>query len=117
MMVRRDAMEDVGLLDEGYFMHCEDLGWCMRFRQAGRKILFVPDARMVHDKGHCSKARPIFVEWHKHKGMIRFYRKFFRHQYPGLLMGLVTVGVWARFMAITGCYLMSRLLRKLGLRC
>ncbi len=72
---------------------------------------------MVHDKGHCSKARPIFVEWHKHKGMIRFYRKFFRHQYPGLLMGLVTVGVWARFMAITGCYLMSRLLRKLGLRC
>ncbi|MDD5383772.1 MAG: glycosyltransferase family 2 protein [Gallionella sp.] len=116
MLVRRDALEEVGLLDEGYFMHCEDLDWCMRFRQKGWKILFVPDAKMIHHQGHCSKSRPIFVEWHKHKGMMRFYRKFFRHQYPGLLMGLVVVGVWMRFIVITSYYLMDRLLRKLGLR-
>ena len=116
MLVRRDALESIGLLDEGYFMHCEDLDWCMRFRQKGRKILFVPDARMTHHKGHCSKSRPIFVEWNKHKGMMRFYRKFFRHQYPGVLMGFVASGVWIRFIAITCYYLMDRLLRKLGLR-
>ena len=110
MLARRDALEDVGLLDEGYFMHCEDLDWCMRFRQEGWRILFVPDARMIHHKGHCSKSRPIFVEWNKHKGMIRFYRKFFRHQYPGLLMGLVVVGVWLRFAAIAVYHLLSRLL-------
>ncbi len=117
MMVRRGVMEEIGLLDEGYFMHCEDLDWCMRIRQSGRKILFVPDARIVHDKGHCSKVRPIFVEWHKHKGMMRFYLKFFRHQYPGLLMCAVATGVWMRFTAITFCYLIERLLRKFGLRC
>lgn len=116
MLVRRDALEDVGLLDEGYFMHCEDLDWCMRFRQKGWRILFVPDARMIHHKGHCSKSRPIFVEWNKHKGMIRFYRKFFRHQYPGLLMGLVILGVWARFTVITGLYLAGRVLHSLRLR-
>ncbi len=116
MLVRRDALEEIGLLDEGYFMHCEDLDWCMRFRQKGRKILFVPDARMIHHKGHCSRARPIFVEWNKHKGMVRFYSKFFRHQYPGALMGLVVAGVWLRFIAITSYYLSDRLLRKLGLR-
>jgi dTDP-D-glucose 4,6-dehydratase len=33
----------------------------------------------------------------KHKGMLRFYRKFFCHQYPGVLMGLVVAGVWLRF--------------------
>ena len=110
MLVRRDALEEVGLLDEGYFMHCEDLDWCMRFRQKGWRILFVPDARMIHYKGHCSKSRPIFVEWNKHKGMIRFYRKFFRNQYPGLLMGLVVVGVWLRFAAIAVYYLLDRLL-------
>ncbi len=110
MLVRREALENVGLLDESYFMHCEDLDWCMRFRQRNWKILFVPDARMVHYKGHCSKSRPIFVEWNKHKGMIRFYRKFFRHQYPGLLMGLVVVGVWLRFVAITVYHLSDRLL-------
>lgn len=116
MLVRRDALEEVGLLDEGYFMHCEDLDWCMRFRRKGWKILFVPDARMIHHKGHCSRSRPIFVEWNKHKGMIRFYRKFFRHQYPGLLMGLVIAGVGIRFIAITNYYLIDRLLRKVGLR-
>lgn len=71
---------------------------------------------MIHHKGHCSRSRPIFVEWHKHKGMTRFYRKFFRHQYPGLLMVLVEAGVWMRFIAITSYYLMDRLLRRLGLR-
>lgn len=97
MLVKREALESVGLLDEGYFMHCEDLDWCMRFRQAGWRILFVPDAKVVHYKGACSRSRPIFVEWHKHLGMMRFYKKFFRHQYPGVLMWLVSLGVWLRF--------------------
>jgi len=100
MLVNRAALKDVGLLDEGYFLHCEDLDWCMRFRQRGWKIMFVPDAQVVHHKGTCSKARPIFVEWHKHKGMMRFYGKFFRHQYPGILMWIVAVGVWLRFGAM-----------------
>lgn len=113
MLVRRNALEDVGLLDDGYFMHCEDLDWCMRFRQKGWRILFVPDARMIHHKGHSSKSRPIFVEWHKHKGMIRFYQKFFRHQYPGLLMGLVVIGVWLRFAGITAYYLLGHMLCRL----
>jgi GT2 family glycosyltransferase/nucleoside-diphosphate-sugar epimerase len=117
MLVRRDLLEEIGLFDEGYFMHCEDLDWCMRFRQEEWKILFVPDARMIHHKGHCSKARPIFVEWHKHKGMMRFYHKFFRHQYPGLLMALVVLGVWLRFVSIAGYRLLSwPLSRQTGLR-
>ncbi|MCB1937358.1 MAG: glycosyltransferase family 2 protein [Nitrosomonas sp.] len=98
MLVRREALEAVGGWDEGYFLHCEDLDLCMRFRQNGWKILFVPDAKAVHYQGTCSKARPFFVAWHKHKGMVRFYRKFFGKQYSPILMGLVTCGVWLRFM-------------------
>jgi len=97
MLVRREAMEAVGPWDEGYFLHCEDLDWCLRFRQKGWDILFVPDAPVVHYQGACSRARPLFVEWHKHRGMLRFYRKFFRQRYPGPLMGLVAAGVWLRF--------------------
>jgi GT2 family glycosyltransferase len=107
MLVKRAAMEDVGLWDESYFLHCEDLDWCMRFRQKGWKILFVPDARISHALGACSQSRRVFVEWHKHKGMLRFYRKFFRHQYPGVLMGLVTAGVWLRF-GLAAVYLTAR---------
>ncbi len=102
MLIRREAMDDVGDWDEEYFLHCEDLDLCMRFRQQGWKILFVPQALFIHDQGACSRNRPIFVEWHKHKGMMRFYRKFFRHQYPGLLWPLVVFGVWLRFTLIAG---------------
>ncbi|OAI07108.1 glycosyltransferase family 2 protein [Methylomonas methanica] len=108
MLVKREAIKDVGVWDEDYFLHCEDLDWCMRFRQKGWKIMFVPSAKIVHEQGACSRSRPLFVEWHKHKGMLRFYRKFFRHQYPGVLMGLVTLGVWFRFVLIAGYYTFKR---------
>ena len=115
MLVKRQAVDAVGLWDEGYFLHCEDLDWCMRFRQNGWKILFVPSAHILHALGVSSRSRPIFVEWHKHKGMMRFYRKFFRHQYPGLLMGVVVVGVWLRFSMVMAYYLAKRAGQTLGL--
>lgn len=110
MLVKRKAMEEVGLWDEGYFLHCEDLDWCMRFRRKGWRILFVPGARVIHQWGACSRTRPIFVEWHKHQGMVRFYRKFFRQQYPGALMWLVIAGVWLRFGAVAVYYTARRIL-------
>lgn len=113
MLVKRDAVAEVGLWDEGYFLHCEDLDWCMRFRQDGWKIVFVPNARIYHALGACSQSRRLFVEWHKHKGMIRFYRKFFRHQYSGLLVPLVSVGVWLRFGLVASWLLVQRMKRGL----
>lgn len=99
MFVRRSAVEQVGPLDEDYFLHCEDLDWCMRFKQAGLPVLFVPDVEIVHVKGG-SGGTPVVVEWHKHRGMIRFYRKFFRKRYPWPLLYLVILAVWTRFLLI-----------------
>ena len=106
MFVRRSALAQVGPLDEHYFLHCEDLDWCMRFRQAGYTILFVPDVEITHLKGG-SQAPPLFVEWHKHKGMARFYQQFFRNEYPWVLMLVVIVAVWAR-LALMAPYLFFR---------
>lgn len=114
MLVRLAALEDVGLWDEAYFLHCEDLDLCMRFRQNRWRILFVPDAPVLHHKGHCSQSRPFFVEWHKHKGMRRFYHKFFHHQYPGILMWLVDIGVWLRFALISIYHGLRLVLKRLG---
>ena len=108
MLVSRRALMQVGLLDEGYFLHCEDLDWCMRFRRAGWKIAFVPDAEVIHYKGTCSRSRPIFVEWHKHRGMVRFYGAHFRHQYPFFLRPFVVSAVWARFVLLVCRILVSR---------
>lgn len=115
MLVARQAMAKVGLWDEGYFLHCEDLDWCMRFRENGYRIMFVPKARVVHALGACGRARPVFVEWHKHKGMVRFYRKFFRDRYPGILMGFVVFAVWMRFAASAGYHGVRRAGRALGI--
>ncbi|SFM24890.1 hypothetical protein SAMN05421863_101911 [Nitrosomonas communis] len=116
MLVRREAMEKVGVWDEGYFLHCEDLDWCMRFRQRGWKIIFVPDVQILHYKGVCSQTRPIFVAWHKHRGMIRFYKKFFHDQYPNILMWLVFAGIWMRFAAVVTFHMISYLGSLAGLR-
>ena len=116
MLVRREAMRDVGYWDEGYFLHCEDLDFSMALRGKGWKIMFVPDARIVHDKGGCSRSRPLFVEWHKHRGMMRFYRKFFQHQYPGPLMWLVALGIWLRFGFVATYHSAVLTLRHLGIQ-
>jgi GT2 family glycosyltransferase len=113
MLVHRAAMRGVGHWDEGYFLHCEDLDFSMTLRGRGWKIMFVPDARIIHDKGGCSRSRPLFVEWHKHRGMMRFYRKFFKHQYPALLMWLVALGIWLRFGLVTSYLSVGLILRQL----
>ena len=113
-MIRREVMEQLAYWDAGYFLHCEDLDLSMRVRQKGWKILFVPDAPVIHHQGLCGSTRPIFVEWHKHKGMIRFYRKFFRNQYPSVLMWLVVIGVWTRFTGVALYHTMRHMRRWLG---
>jgi len=114
MMVKREALIQVGHWDEAYFLHCEDLDWCMRMWQGGWKVLFVPSASVFHARGACGKSRPFFVEWHKHRGMVRFYRKFFRSQYSWLLMPLVVIGVWQRFFLVSGYYAGRLALTRMG---
>jgi GT2 family glycosyltransferase len=108
MMVRGAAIAEVGLLDEQYFLHCEDLDWCMRFQQRGWSIIFVPDAKVIHYLSVSTSQWPLSTEWYKHKGMIRFYRKFLRDDYSAPVMYLVVAGVWTRFVVMAGYLLVSR---------
>lgn len=104
MLVKRAAIAAVGLWDEGYFLYCEDLDLCMRFGRAGWRIVFVPQARATHVRRVSARRRPVFVEWHKHRGMVRYYEKFYRDRYPRLLLWLVESGVWLRFGILAAVY-------------
>lgn len=112
MLVKREAIEHIGLWDEDYFLHCEDLDWCMRFVRAGWEILFVPSAPITHAQGVCSTSRPLFVEWHKHKGMTHFYRKFFRASYSLPLLWLVIAAIWGRFGLIAATRFFKNLVQR-----
>jgi len=59
MMVRREVVEQVGLLDEGYRMYCEEIDWCWRIRKAGWGALCVPSAEVIHHAGQSTSQVPI----------------------------------------------------------
>lgn len=76
LMARRAAVEQVGLLDEGFFMYSEELDWCRRFRQAGWRVVYLPEAKIVHHRGKSSDqvvaARHIYFNTSK----VRYFRKY-----------------------------------------
>ncbi len=59
MMVRTTTIAQVGLLDEGYRMYCEEIDWCWRMRRAGWEALCVPTARVVHHAGQSTGRVPV----------------------------------------------------------
>jgi GT2 family glycosyltransferase len=75
LLVRREAADTVGLFDEDFFMFSEETDWLYRFRQAGWKVLFTPDAEFVHVGGATTRQNwgPMFRE--QVRGHVRFLAK------------------------------------------
>ena len=97
MLVRRAAINRVGTLDPSFFLHFEDLDWCLRFERAGLGVLFVPGAVVEHTQGVCSASRPLRTEAAKHRSLVRFLRKNFVGLYPSSFMAVVSALVTLRF--------------------
>ena len=72
--MRATDFHALGGFDEGYFLHVEDIDLCWRARRQGGSVLFQPDARIVH-VGSTSKENPLVVEWHKGRGLVRYFLK------------------------------------------
>lgn len=108
MLVRRAALEQVGPLDEGYFLHCEDLDWCRRFRDAGHGVLFVPHIEVIHHKGVSSRSLPVRVEWHKARGMLRYFARFHGSDHPVPLRWLIVLAIWGRFALLLPVLVLRR---------
>jgi len=99
MLLPRMAFERLGGFDEGYFLHCEDLDLCRRARDAGYKVLLAGNVHVRHVKGGSSAHRPVFVSYHKHRGMWRWFRKFDPDARRPLTRVLVACGIAAHFLA------------------
>jgi N-acetylglucosaminyl-diphospho-decaprenol L-rhamnosyltransferase len=105
MLCRGEAVREVGLLDEGYWLYMEDLDWCHRFWDAGWKVFYEPAGVALHVKGASSgKRRAPKQEIAFHRGMGRFYRRFDAPQSNPLLNAAVYAGIGAKLatsLAIT----------------
>ncbi|MGN6202098.1 MAG: glycosyltransferase family 2 protein [Solirubrobacterales bacterium] len=106
MLCRAEAIHEVGLLDEGYWLYMEDLDWCHRFWDAGWKVFYEPAGVALHVKGGSSaRRRAPRQEIAFHRGMGRFYRRFDAPEHNHLLNAAVYAGVAAKLgvsLAITG---------------
>ncbi len=97
MLVSRELFERVGGFDEGYRLHAEDLDLCRRVREAGATVAIDNTIVATHLRGVSSRSRPIFVEWHKHRGLWRYFRKFDAMHRGPLTRLAVFAMIWGRF--------------------
>lgn len=97
MLCKAEAVREVGLLDEGYWLYMEDLDWCHRFWDAGWKVFYEPAGTALHVKGGSSGARRGFrQEIAFHRGMARFYRRFDGPRHSAVLNATVYAGIAAK---------------------
>lgn len=97
MLLPRALFARIGGFDEGYRLHAEDLDLCRRARQSGGVVAIANEVEVLHVRGVSSRARPLFVEWHKHRGLWRYFRRFEATRRGRLTRAAVFAMIWGRF--------------------
>jgi len=109
-MVPRRLFDEVGLLDEGYFLYSEDVDFCQRVHRAGLKVVYFPQESVVHHIGLSTGTLPNRSVIERHRSMWRYYRKYMR---LGLLLdGPVLAAIAFRCAYTLGANNLRRLLGK-----
>ena len=109
MIIRREVVEQIGYLDEQFFAYQEDADFCFRARQAGWKIVYVPQAQIVHYGGEGGSGVEVYrsiKEWHR--SYFRYYRKHLAKDYFFLVNWLIYAAVYVKL----GFSLLATFLRK-----
>jgi N-acetylglucosaminyl-diphospho-decaprenol L-rhamnosyltransferase len=100
MLIRRAALDEVGLFDEGYWMYMEDLDLCYRFARSGWVVWYEPRATVMHVKaGSSGSPRNPRLNYAFHYGMLRFYRKHYAGHRNPALNAAVYLGIATKFVA------------------
>jgi GT2 family glycosyltransferase len=99
LLVRREVIEQVGLLDEGYYMYCEDTDYCTRVRRAGWQLYYVPTARMTHFHGQSARQVPAAMIAAHGRACVRYFRQHRTSVEAALCWVLVVGGALIRWIA------------------
>lgn len=105
----------IGGMDEQYFLHVEDVDFCLRFAAAGGFVYFTPHVEIVHYKSS-SRANAVRIEYRKTVSMVRYFREHFSKAYPAPFLWLVYLGLWSAFGWLVIRRAVSRSLRLIGVR-
>jgi len=100
MFIRREAFLDTGLLDEDFFMYCEDIDYCHRLNNTGWKIYYVPESNIIHYKGESTKKDNIDYVINFNKSLYLYFKKHFQSKYLGVFKWFILAGVSLRGLFI-----------------
>lgn len=100
MLLPHALFASLGGFDEGYRLHAEDLDLCRRVRDAGCEVLVANDVQVLHVRGVSSRARPVWVEWHKHRGLWRYLRRFDPALRSWPVRAMAALAIAARFALV-----------------
>jgi GT2 family glycosyltransferase len=109
MVLPRPLFARIGGFDAGYRLHAEDLDLCRRARAAGAAVAIANDVIVLHVRGVSSRARPMFVEWHKHRGLWRYFRKFEAPRRGLATRAAVFLAIFARFPIAAARSILNRI--------
>ena len=80
MFIRKEALDEVGFLDETFFMYGEDIDLCFRIKQAGWKIVYYGKSKITHFKGASSKKQKSKLIYEFYRAMYVYYKKHHAHE-------------------------------------
>lgn len=93
-LVRREAVEQAGLLDETFYFYGEDLDWAMRFKQKGWKVYYNADIQILHHKGQTSRQQSTRLIREFYRAMRLFYDKHYAATNSQLTRAVIFTGIW-----------------------
>jgi GT2 family glycosyltransferase len=93
MLIRGEALNQAGLLDERFFMYAEDLDFCYRIKEQGWQVWYNADVTVLHYKGESSRQRSAFANAQFYHTMRLFHDKHFKGQTPQVINWLIYAGV------------------------
>jgi N-acetylglucosaminyl-diphospho-decaprenol L-rhamnosyltransferase len=101
LLLRRKALEQVGVFDERFFMYFEEVDLCVRLHNAGWKILFVPDAQVMHHGGQSARQELPEATLYRYRSLGAFYRKHYPAWHWTVLKMAIGVAVSMRVILYT----------------
>jgi GT2 family glycosyltransferase len=105
LLIRKQVVDRIGMLDEDFWIFGEDIDWCIRTKKAGWKVMYYPDAHIIHYKGVGCGTNSRKTSYEFYRAMYLFHKKHFARDCSPITNGLIYIGIfikallsWRRFL-------------------
>ncbi len=96
LMISKNVINEIGILDEDFFMYGEELDLCFRAKKAGWSVMYYPNAEIIHYKGECSKFNSRRATLEFYRAMYLFHKKHFAKRHSIIINSIIYTGIFLK---------------------